>query len=298
LDYSGILENLFTVALKQIKYGRNIYLSGVVNFFYEPLTRILISNFIGVREVGFFDIASKIVGQIMALFSKILYPFFPLFSKLSDSKKLAFIVTDVQQKLIFVVMPCVTIIFFVVAPGVNLWLNQHFKEISFSIIALTSVNLLFSVPVIPMYHFVGAKNRTEVMIYTQIATVVSSGIVFFLTVRSYGYTAAVLGNMAGIIGGFIVLTYYQKMLLNTNTFSSFNQLLKWAAILASSLTIAFVASLILPSDILKVAVIPIVVSITALLLFRYFKVFSENDVNIYFGEHQLVRVVVSKLFIR
>ena len=297
LDYSDCTKNLLNIARKQIKYGMNIYLSGVVNFFYEPLTRILISNFIGVREVGFFDIGSKIVGQIMGLSSKILYPFFPLFSNLSDSKKISFIVTDVQRKILFIIIPCIAIIIFIAKPFVNLWIGQNVGAISFTIIALGSANLLFSASVIPMYHFVTAKNRTDVMVYVQMANVIASGIIFFLTVRIFGYTAAILGNMTGIISGFALLTYYQKTLLTTYAFSSFNQLLKWIGILALSLIIAYVNTLILPTDILKVLIIPIIVCGAILLLFRYFNVFSKKDVNIYFGENGIANRIIMKLLI-
>jgi len=38
-------------------------MSEMVAFFIEPLTKILISHFIGIREVGFFDIALKVKAQ-------------------------------------------------------------------------------------------------------------------------------------------------------------------------------------------------------------------------------------------
>ena len=53
---------------KQIKYGIQLYSSGVVAFFNEPLFKIIISNFFGMNAVAYYEIALKIRSQLNGLF--------------------------------------------------------------------------------------------------------------------------------------------------------------------------------------------------------------------------------------
>ena len=67
LKFKSFNINFKFSAKKQINYGLKIYTSGLENFFYEPLSKILISNFIGVAEVGFYDIALRLRNQLWGL---------------------------------------------------------------------------------------------------------------------------------------------------------------------------------------------------------------------------------------
>jgi len=47
--------NFNRIAKKQISYGSKIYFSCLITFAYEPVTKILISRFIGITEVGYWS---------------------------------------------------------------------------------------------------------------------------------------------------------------------------------------------------------------------------------------------------
>lgn len=298
LEIEGLLRNFPRIARKQISYGKNIYLSGVTNFFYEPVTRILISHFIGIREVGYFDIALKAKGQVVGIAAKVFYPLFPFFSKLADAAKIKLIVTDLQQKILFLVVPCTAVIVFAVGPFVRIWIGMDAPEISAAVAVVVVANLLFSVSVIPIYHYMTAKSHTEVMIYSQLANACPSFAVFLLTYKALGFPSALLGTGLGIFCSFLLLNYYQKKFLETIVFSSFGDFFKLMTILASCFVISLLLSVGLQSDIAKVSILPIVVAISAIVAYRFLQVFTEDDVANYFGEHPRARSTISRLLLR
>ena len=53
LSFKGLGKTYVIIAKEQLSYGMQIYAGGVIGFCYEPLTKILVSNFVGITEVGF-----------------------------------------------------------------------------------------------------------------------------------------------------------------------------------------------------------------------------------------------------
>ncbi|MCX6164390.1 MAG: oligosaccharide flippase family protein, partial [Ignavibacteriae bacterium] len=134
IEILNFKANFKRISKKQIKYGFQIYASGLVSFFYEPLTKILISNFLGVKEVGFFDIALKVRNQFQGVVNKIYYPLFPYLAKTVDFNKLRLIVHDLEQKVFFVLPPILVSVIFCSSPFVNIWIGKDSELISFGVI--------------------------------------------------------------------------------------------------------------------------------------------------------------------
>ena len=105
LSFIGLKKHFKASAKKQLNYGLKIYASGLIGFFYEPLSKILISNFIGVAEVGFFDIALRLRGQLWGFIGKIFYPLFPFISEQKDKSIIQKYIHDLEQKTFFILCP-------------------------------------------------------------------------------------------------------------------------------------------------------------------------------------------------
>ncbi len=87
---------------KQLKYSSKIYGSNILGFFYEPLTKILINKYIGIREVAFFEIALRIKGLFWSLIERLIYPITPLIGKLENKIQIAQIIQTVEKKIIII----------------------------------------------------------------------------------------------------------------------------------------------------------------------------------------------------
>lgn len=294
---SGIGQNYRRITKKQISYGAKIYTGGLIGFFYIPLTKILISHFIGVTEVGFFDIGLRFKNQLWGIISKVLYPLYPLISSLKDRAKIRLLVHDLEQKTFFFVIPAITIVIFVTYPFIRLWIGQNVQIISITIIFIVSAFLSASITVLPNYQFLLAKGHAEKTIILQGSNVFFNALIFFATFKWLGYYAVVAGNVSAILSSFILSLYYQKRYLNSLIFDKWQQIGKLSILTGVNITLGYLINLILISDWSKIIIIPVTLSLSSLLLFRYLRLFTEDDILRYAGNNRRIKVIGAKVLI-
>jgi O-antigen/teichoic acid export membrane protein len=294
---SKLRSNFNRVAKKQLRYGMPIFFSSLVNFFYEPFTKILLSHFIGVHAVAVFDIALKIRNQIWGLISKIFQPLYPLLAQLADMARLRRIVHDLEQKSFFLVVPFIPIVIFTTRPLISIWLRENVEIISVTVIFILSAYLV-AVTVIPNYQFLMAKGHASKTIVLQGSNVVFNALFFLLTFRWLGYYAVVVGNVGAIMSSYVLSLYYQKKYLNSLIFDSWIQLAKLTAILVGCYFVGFIGNALIDSAWLKLGIIPILIGSVALVLFRALRLFSPEDVSRYAGKKRWLVQVGTKVLCR
>jgi len=283
LSFTGLSDNYKRIAQKQLSYGSKIYTSGLISFFYVPFSKILISYFIGIQEVGFFDIAVRIKNQLWGVFEKIFYPLYPLLSSIKDKKKLRLLVHDLEQKTFIFIIPLITIIIFVTKPFVTLWLGQNVDIISTSIIFIVTF-FMIGVNVLPNYHFLIAKGHAEKTIILQVSNVFFNVLMFFITLKWFGYYAIIIGNVSAIISSFILSLYYQKKYLNSLIFDNWSQVMKLAVLASINIVVGYFLNITLNSDLLKLIFIPFFLALSTFIQYRYFKFFNMEDFERYMGK--------------
>ena len=291
----GIKSNFTRVAKKQLSYGGKIFSGGLVSFFYEPLLRLLISNFIGINEVGYFDIGIRIKNQLWGIVSRILYPLFPFIAQINDKKKLAFLIKNIEQKILFIAVPFIVLFCFTIRPFVNMWIGNNTLIISQTAAVIVSAFLIGSCCIIPFYYFLLSKNHPEKTIVLQSANALASLCFFILTFKWAGYYAALIGSAGGILSSFTISLYYQRKYLHIK-FITYNDLLKLIAICIINICLCYLAYISITGNLVKLLVIPLVVCFTTLILFNRFNVFSEEDFNRYIGDSVILSKYCVKFF--
>jgi len=270
--------------VKQLKYSLKIYTSGIIGFFYEPFTKILISNFLGVNEVGFYDIALRLKNQLWGFISKIFYPLFPFFAEQADPLTIKNYVHDLEQKTFFVVIPIIVITIFIMEPFIQIWIGENVSIIALTSIFIISFHFIGSDTVIPNYQYLMAKEHAEKTTIIQTSNVVFNTLFFLISVHFIGYYAIVVGNVAAILSSFVVCLYYQKKYLNSMIFDSFVQLLKLSASFLILITIGYLVKMSFRwNDLLLIFAVPLVIAVTTVVLYKYFGLVTHNDIERYFG---------------
>jgi O-antigen/teichoic acid export membrane protein len=277
-------KNFGRVAKKQLRYGMQIYVGGLVSFFYEPFTKILLSHFIGIQSVAFFDIALKIRNQVWGFVSKILQPLYPLLSQLSDRVRLRMIIHDLEQKTFLLIIPALPIIVFCTRPLISLWMRENVGIITVSVIFILSAYVL-AITVIPNYQFLLAKGHAEKTIVIQGSNVVFNALFFFLTYRWIGYYAVIVGNIAAILSSYALTLYYQKKYLDSLIFESFAQARKVFLTLGIDLLVAYATSSLLDSNMATLLSVPVAVIVSTVLMYRYFGLITATDIQRYSGSN-------------
>jgi len=298
LEIGGITHHYKRIARKQFGYGSKIWFSEMVAFFIEPLTKIFISNFVGIREVGFFDIALKVKAQFQGLITRLLDPFYPFISQISDSKKLQRIINDVEQKFLFLSIPLIAILLFTLRPLLSLWLGAHSnEEITVSSILITCTFLL-TMSVLPMYYFLLAKDRVGRATVLNLVTVGVNGLLFFIFYRGYGFYASVISLCGSAMVAFFLTLYYQKKYLDCILFSSPEPVLKIITAFSILVLTNYLITRFTPSAILQILFVTVNTIILSVITYRFLNLVGKTDIETYFGRENVVSRFLVRVFVK
>lgn len=296
ISFAGLNKNFKNAAKKQLNYGLKIYAGGLIGFFYEPLSKILISNFIGVAEVGFYDIALKLRSQLSGFVARINYPLFPFISEQKDKAIIRKYVHDLEQKTFLIVVPVIVMVILLMHPFISVWLGKNVDIISITAIVIITFHLIGST-VIPNYQFLMAKDLAQKTIILQFSNVVFNAIFFLLTVRIFGFYALIVGNAAGIMSSFILSLYYQKKYLDSLIFDSLSQVSK----LLTSFFILFICGFLVMKllnghSMMIIIIVPVILIPVTLLCYKIFGLVKIADIHRYFGKNNRVSRVLASIY--
>ena len=294
ISFEGLSSNGMRVAKKQLHYGLQIYTGGLVSFLYEPITKILVSRFLGVTEVGLFDIGLRARNQIMSLATKLLYPLYPIISKLDDPKKIRTLVHDIEQKILLLVMPLIGIVLLAAKPLVLLFFHSNVDAIAITIACIVSAFLFGSFTVTPHYQFLMAKGHASKTIILQVVNVLVNAIVFLVCHPWLGYYAVVAANAVAILTSCGLSLYYQNRYLDSLIFDSAQQMVAVGVSFSVALALGYFFSTLFDVNVWKLISGPMIVMCAIVILYRYFGLLNAADISRYIGE----RTIFSKLFVR
>lgn len=299
IDYSDIGKTFIPLLKKQTSLGLKVYFSSLVFFFYEPLTKLLLSHFMGYLEVGFFDIALKIRNQIWGLISKASQPLLPLISGSNDKVQIRNLVHDLEQKTFFLVLPVVVIAVFCTKPIISLWIGgEYVNTISITTFFITAIYLLFSSTMIPMYNYLMSKGHAEKTIYIQLTNSVINIIFIFLLYNPLGFYSFVISYSLAIISSFLLMLYYQKIILNSLIFDNLQSLIKLGIVFAINLTISYILQIIILNYVLQIITISLQVFVCTIWLYRILEIFKIQDIKRYFGADNNITKTLIKILLK
>ena len=297
IKLKGINNNFIPALQKQFSYGSKLYISGSISFFYEPFTKILISHFIGLNDVAFFDIALKVRNQIWNLIGKLFYPIFPLIAKLSDKNTIRNLIHDIEQKAAFLIIPILVSVIFVTEPFIKIWIGDNTEKISTTTIYIVSAFLIGSL-VIPNYQYLMAKGHPGKTIIIQSTNVFVNSFLFFIALPSLGYYSAVLSNVGAIISSFILCLYYQKKYLDSLIFDSLEQLFKFLIIVIVNVFWGFLVYYLVENIIVKIVLIPFTLIILSVIIYRHLRIFTSESIFKYSGQESLIGRAINRILIK
>ncbi len=267
IDTNGIGRNFIRIAKKQTSYGKLIYTSGLIGFFYEPFTKLMISHLLGFKEAGIFDVTFRIKNSLLGFISRILYPLYPMIAGLSDQSRIRYLVHEFEQKTFFLLPPLIVTIIFCTPSFVTLWLGKDTKLISTGTIWITSAYLIGSLTVYPNYQYLIAKGHAQKTIILHSVNIVFNILIFLATYSWFGYYSFVAAISISILVSFWLSLYYQHKYLQSLIFDSCKQLLNVLIIFGACLLLGFFLKIALSLDWQIIIVIPLSISLLTLVLY-------------------------------
>jgi len=296
ISFNGVIKGFRNSTKKQLNYGLKIYSGGLINFLYEPFSKLLISHFIGVTEVGFYDLALRLRNQLWGFIGKIFYPLFPFMAEQYDKSIIRKYVHELEQKMFFVILPLVAIIIIIMHPFIQIWIGKNVNIIAISSIIIISFHLIGST-VIPNYQFLLSKDLAEKTIILQLSNFVFNTLFFIITVNFVGYYALIIGNVAAIMSSFILSLYYQKKYLDSMIFDSTLQLFKLITSFIIMVICGLLLKIILKGNNIPILVFsPFIIGLVTLFLYKMFNLLKRDDIYRYFGTNNKLSIILCRIY--
>jgi O-antigen/teichoic acid export membrane protein len=288
ISIEGLKNNIIRIFFKQLKYSLKVYIGSAISFFSEPLTKILIAQFIGISEVGFFDIALKIRSLVYGIVSKLLYPLLPKIAQLKDRIKIQELVNEAEKLTVLIVVPLSAIIICISHPLISLWIGKNVETISRTTSAMVVIVLLCSSTITPYYHYLIAKDRASITILIQTSNILVNAAIFLCFVNILRYNAAIISNVLAVFASFLLVYYFQKKEFNNFIFSSKKQIIHIVMIFILLLIIGELLSSAIGSDIFTLLIVPIVSILAAMTFYRHLNLITREDIFRYVGQNNAI----------
>ena len=179
-----------------------MFTSSIINLFFLPAGKILISRYIGSTEVVCYDLAFKLGFQIRGLFDLGLKALVPEFSGLkANTPELFMVLRKIYKYLFAAVIPVFSVIFIFSSTILQLWLSSAYLPLindSFRIIFLGFTINLFAVP---MYYLLLAHGKFLKILWgymIQSCVVFACSLLYFLYLGGQSYYVFLFINLLGM----------------------------------------------------------------------------------------------------
>lgn len=297
LSCPGVTERFFPVARKHFLYSRSVYATSIMGFFYEPVSKVLISQFVGLTEVGFFDLAVRAKGLVWSILERLVYPVLPMIAKKIRPAENRGLIEEVQQKLLVIIVPVLVATLFLSGPVVSIWIGADLRPAVAGVMCIVSC-YLFALLYVPVYQFLLVKGYPHKTLILQTANATVNSVAFLILVPFLGYYGAVAGFCLAILTSIGLSIRYQWKILQSNPWRiprSLSGPLKLGAILfmldACTLPLSLTAWE-------RVGVLLVLNAAATILVMRWLKVITPRDVDRYVGRDSRFGVLVEKLLVQ
>lgn len=257
LDSSNFKESFVVLAKKQLRYGANVYFSGLISFLFEPLSKIMVSHYFGVSNVGILEIAYKVKNILWTLISKVVYPLYPQIAKESDLSKIRKLMRMSERTMLYFLIPLLISIVFCMNDFVKLWIGGKDTGIITTAIITIVVTHLSGSLVIPIYYFLLLKNQVaKTIILNGAAVLVNTSIL--LCLHHIGFVSVLYANGIAVIIPVCLCFYYRwKYIFEEAPIKYGSRNIKYFVVACSTIFITYFIKQVLPENLfVRLLIIP------------------------------------------
>lgn len=183
-------------------FGAHIQAAEAILIFREPLTKALLSHYLSLEHVAFFDLATRIPTALYELFRAMAMAMLPAVSGLQAANNLLGaerLYARVVKGLFLVSLPVVALAVLLSRPVTAVWLGPGYRITAETMQVLT-VGWSIGILAMPIYIVTQALGVPQVTTYGVSSGAVLNGLLSFLLVQAFGYPGLVLGVLLALCG--------------------------------------------------------------------------------------------------
>ncbi|QJD77224.1 lipopolysaccharide biosynthesis protein [Spirosoma rhododendri] len=212
LDLTGLRGNVHRLVRKQLAFSLNLYAAGLLNMLFEPMTKILVSRLIGVREVGYLEIAYRVRAQLWTLATKAIYPIYPRIARQIDTRQISRLVSGYQTSMLVLLVPFLGLFALVMPDLMPLWIPGVNQLVVVATIAICTAHTVGSLA-LPFYYYLLSQHHVRKTVWLQLTNVIVNGLVILATYNTLGFYGIILANVLAILGSLTLSLLYQHRYL-------------------------------------------------------------------------------------
>lgn len=287
ISITGLYNNFNRILKKQLSYSSKIFSASLLSLLFEPLSKVLISNFVGLSCVALFDIALRIRGQIASLFSKAIYPLGPYIANTSDFSYLQSLIINVTKLIHLLVIPFALVLAFTSKALIYIWLGpENSADLSLFVSILCGSFLLLVPPTYPIYQYLYTKLLAGKTVYIQLVNVFVNGISFLLLYKFLGMYTILISNVLAYVFSYVLSMIYLKSYIGNINRGHF-----YRSIILSIAGMIMICMLILklvPFSLWDLLIYPVTLLIVYICFIRYFSLVKLAEIQNYFRPYPKV----------
>jgi O-antigen/teichoic acid export membrane protein len=188
-------------------FSVNIQVVNLVVLIIDPLNKTLVSNFVGLQYVTYYDIASRIISQLISLFQALASSIYPAVSALQVRRgpsAVTWLYLRATRYLTLLALPVFTAVIILARPFLQLWLGDGYEPSVLTLQVLTA-GWLVSMMATPGYFIAQGIGRPELSTTSSVVAGLVSLLIGFLAISTVGYFGLVVGNALGIAAGSVLM---------------------------------------------------------------------------------------------
>jgi O-antigen/teichoic acid export membrane protein len=178
-----------------------------------PTTRVLLSRYVSLSAVSYFELASGMALQARSFFNMTMVPLIPAASHLGSQRAGEKIFTLYRLSfrfLMFLVFPAGLLIAALAPSFTRIWLGSEIPHVAYTL-GLLSLAWMANALSIPAYFIVQGLGFPKYQMYCQLLYESVVLVLGSVLVRGFGYYGAVAGLMAGLVAAaaYIIYRFHQ-----------------------------------------------------------------------------------------
>jgi len=190
-----------------LRFGANIQAVNIVVLMLNPFNKTLLSNFLSLNFVTYYEVASRIISQVISFFQALADSIYPAVAEIQatrDEEAISQLHLRSIRYLTLFSLPVFTLVVILAHPFIHVWLGAEY-EISASTLQILAVAWFVSMLATPAYLIARGLGSPHLSMYSSLATGVLSASLSILLITIIGYYGIVLGNALSIILGSILM---------------------------------------------------------------------------------------------
>jgi O-antigen/teichoic acid export membrane protein len=273
---------------EMFRYSFNLQLSNLIYFWIEPLNKILISHFLSVAYVGYYDIALKFNSRITTLVRSALSSIFPAAAEKHEQEGGSGI-EALRKKALRYLYPLVTALYLtglLITPSfVALWLGKDFQATVYAILLFLGGSY-FSILATPGYILLMGAGFSKDTLKVQIQSSLVNVAAIALFAGLFGFYGFCAGYTSGMIFSFFAThrIYRQRFGKDNGVYHAFRNRELWISCMFVTVVFAVFYSLFRAESWISLSALVLLLGMTTLVSFWKLKVFTIEDYYLLFGK--------------